>query len=285
MWRIYKHTLLISEHAGWSYIGQTCRSLEDRWGKNGEGYRPETYFGRVISKYGWSNFSHEIIEDNILSLEEANERESYWISYYHTWVDDPNCRGFNLDSGGNSHIPSSVSRLKNSLKQKGVKKSPQACLRMSQAKKGIHHTEEYNARLSKKMGGKDIICIETQKIYHGKCAAQRLTSIRHIDEVCCHYRETAGGYHWAYVDDLESQEKYKEFVNKDRSIKKLAKRKILCVEYDLIFESISEANRWCKNKFNCGLVLHRLPDGTLRKACGMHWKFIDDKNSRNITNN
>lgn len=46
------------------------------------------------------NFSHEIIEDNILTLGEANKREQYWISFYHTWINDPQCRGYNLTIGG-----------------------------------------------------------------------------------------------------------------------------------------------------------------------------------------
>jgi len=34
-------------------------------------------FGAVIEKYDWDNFTHEIIETNILTIEEANAREQY----------------------------------------------------------------------------------------------------------------------------------------------------------------------------------------------------------------
>lgn len=100
IWRIYKHTLLTDcEHKGWSYIGITRTTLKDRW-KNGAGYTKQSLFYNAIQKYGWDSFSHELLEDNILTKELAEEREKYWIEYYHTWYRDPECRGYNLLPGG-----------------------------------------------------------------------------------------------------------------------------------------------------------------------------------------
>lgn len=48
--------------------------------------------------YGIENFSFEIIEE--CPPQELNNREIYWISYYHTWVLDPQCNGYNLTNGG-----------------------------------------------------------------------------------------------------------------------------------------------------------------------------------------
>ena len=92
MYKIYKHTCKVN---GKSYIGQTSSTdiKNDRW-QNGAGYKQCTVFYRAIKKYGWDNFTHEIIEDNIETLEQANEREHYWIMHYHTWIDDPNCWGY-----------------------------------------------------------------------------------------------------------------------------------------------------------------------------------------------
>ena len=109
-WIIYKHTLIADgPYRGWSYIGQTCTSLERRF-KNGKGYLgrkadgsyQQPIFAPIIEKYGWENFSHEILEQNIKSLDLANKREKYWISHYHTWYKDPECRGFNYTPGGGS---------------------------------------------------------------------------------------------------------------------------------------------------------------------------------------
>ena len=78
-WKIYKHTNLIN---GKSYIGQTAQEdLNKRWA-DGHGYyakrknKNNTIFYYAILKYGWENFKHEIIEDGIKTLEEANEREA-----------------------------------------------------------------------------------------------------------------------------------------------------------------------------------------------------------------
>ena len=101
-WIIYKHTLLIGEHAGWSYIGQTSRVKPNQRWRNGNGYKNSYLFYNAIQKSGWDNFSHEIIEDNIQNLEKANERERYWINFYHSWKYDKQCAGYNLTPGGDA---------------------------------------------------------------------------------------------------------------------------------------------------------------------------------------
>lgn len=103
-WVIYKHTLIEDcEHYGWSYIGQTCTPTKIRW-KSGYGYtKNNQVFRSAIDKYGWDKFTHEIIEEGIQTLEEANEREKYWIAYYHTFIRDPECRGYNMTPGGGAH--------------------------------------------------------------------------------------------------------------------------------------------------------------------------------------
>lgn len=78
------------------YIGITSISPpEDRW-KNGHGYRHNEYFSRAIDKYGWENFQHQIIA-NDLTEDEAIEMEISLISEYNTT--DINY-GYNLTSGG-----------------------------------------------------------------------------------------------------------------------------------------------------------------------------------------
>ena len=78
------------------YIGQTCQKPEKRW-DYGCGYkRHNLHFYNAIKKYGWNNFEHIILED-CLSLEQANEREQYWIKYYNSNQEE---KGYNLTAGG-----------------------------------------------------------------------------------------------------------------------------------------------------------------------------------------
>lgn len=94
-WVIYCHTNKVN---GKKYIGLTHHSDDPnkRW-RDGNGYLGRTthhkIFAAAIKLYCWENFDHEILEDRISTLEEANDREKYWISYYHTYVGDPLCNG------------------------------------------------------------------------------------------------------------------------------------------------------------------------------------------------
>lgn len=69
--------------------------LKRRW-QNGQGYRNQSYFNNAIKKYGWDNFSHEVLAEN-LTQNEAYKLEQYYISLYKS-----NRRefGYNMSSGG-----------------------------------------------------------------------------------------------------------------------------------------------------------------------------------------
>lgn len=86
---IYKHT----SPSGKCYIGQT-KNYKRRCLKHN---LPNdcTSFYRSIQKYGWENFKHEILEEN-LTLEEANDKEVFYIEFYNSL--SPN--GYNLKVGG-----------------------------------------------------------------------------------------------------------------------------------------------------------------------------------------
>ena len=126
-------------------MGQSCldiNHIQNRW-KNEEGYINSTYFYNAIKKYGWDNFEHIILE---FEIEEKNidEREQYWISYYHTWLDDPLCWGYNLQSGGNKNKHhSDITKEKMKQSALGRKMSPESIEKMKIAKIGkkpLHFT-------------------------------------------------------------------------------------------------------------------------------------------------
>ena len=101
MWCIYKHTNKIN---GKVYIGQTCQGTDGRW-RNGKGYQSKSnnsIFWNAIKKYGWNNFDHQIIENNISTQEEANNREIHWIYFYRSYVGFVNSNGYNMTLGGHN---------------------------------------------------------------------------------------------------------------------------------------------------------------------------------------
>ena len=69
MQTIYLHKNKINNKV---YIGQTkCVNPNNRW-RNGTHYE-NTLFGKAIQKYGWDNFEHIILENNIETQEEAKQ--------------------------------------------------------------------------------------------------------------------------------------------------------------------------------------------------------------------
>ena len=95
-WTVYKHTNKIN---GKSYIGITSRKPEDRWGTNGYKYQSQKSkylcFSKAIQKYGWDNFTHEILFTG-LTKEDACKKEKELISFYNSKAPF----GYNLTDGG-----------------------------------------------------------------------------------------------------------------------------------------------------------------------------------------
>lgn len=80
---------------GKQYVGQTSRTLEQRWREHCSKSSQCTYLHHAIKKYGKENFKVEQI-DIALDQEELDYKESQYIKCYNTLA--PN--GYNLDTGG-----------------------------------------------------------------------------------------------------------------------------------------------------------------------------------------
>ena len=93
-WVVYKHT---SMRSGKSYIGLTKKSWTVRWQHHCHMARSGStfHFHRAIKLYGEDNWIHEILVNDIDTLEEAQVLEKYYIKKYDTFEN-----GYNMTLGG-----------------------------------------------------------------------------------------------------------------------------------------------------------------------------------------
>lgn len=215
---VYAHT---NKSNGKKYIGITSQKPKERW-KNGKGYKSQKRFYDAIKCYGWDNFIHEIIADN-LSKEDAEKLEQELIAFHKA---NDLAYGYNIENGGETH------KLSESQKQ-----------HLSKINTGKHHTEETRRKMSaahkgtgawlvgthssiecrKKMGEsrKGARNVRAKAVYQysldGDFVAKYdymeqvkerldIKSTSHISRCCIGLRKKAHGYMWSY--QLEEKAPY-----------------------------------------------------------------------------
>ena len=187
---VYIHTNKINNK---KYIGQTvfCDNPNIRW-QNGFGYKKQRSFWMAIEKYGWNNFTHEIVADN-LTKEKANELEMSLIKQFDTTNRD---NGYNVTAGGEGTL--------------GYHLSEETKQKISQRKKGKYcgennpnfgniYSEEVREKISQnRKDRKPVICVESNVIYTSMRKAEKQTGVsrKGISNCCIGKQDTAGGFHW-----------------------------------------------------------------------------------------
>lgn len=219
-------------------------SLEKR-AINGHNYKGSTHFYNAIQKYGWENFKGEILE-NVNTVEEANEKEKYYISLYNSTNQDI---GYNITSGGwNCKMAEETKRIiSNKAKEryKNPKNNPMY---------GKKHTKESLEKMKiKKQGinnpmyGKHLSDESKEKI-----------SQSHIGKK---------------IDNSYWTDEYRE--QHSKRMKENAKecsKKILCIEDNIIFNSITEAAKhYSVSVSTLSGHLH----GYQHTCSKKHFKFVD----------
>ena len=223
MYTVYQHKNKIN---GQMYFGITSRTPSERWGKNGSYYKTTSHFYSAIQKYGWDNFEHNILYQN-LTKEEACEIEKSLIKKYKT---QDRKFGYNILEGGQAtELPIEV-REKMSKAMMGNKNglghpcSEEKKKKISDSQKGRKFSEEHKRKLSeaakqrrvpcsqdkrKKLSQnypkqKRVYCVETDTIYRSvqECARQLHLYATNVSKVCRGIHQTTGGYHLKYYDDM-----------------------------------------------------------------------------------
>ena len=204
---IYKITNNIN---GKIYVGQTCRSLEDRMAEH---VRHSTIVvDKAIQKYGADNFTVERI-DVACDIDELNQKEQFWIQHYDCMV--PN--GYNQCVGGDNtvgfhHRSESRQRMSNKKKSQymgegnpffGKRHSDVSRKKMSDARKGLAHlTDEQVRNLRMSHHTVKVRNVETGEVFSSVKEAATAYDLKdtHITRVCKGKRKTTGGFHWCYEE-------------------------------------------------------------------------------------
>ena len=151
------------------YIGITSKTLADRFRK-GNGYNHNAHFKSAIEKYGWDNFEHVLVAED-LTYEDACEMEKALIKKYDSTNRE---KGYNISQGGEStrlgikHSEETKQKMRdNHWSTRGRSKLLGTHLpeyRIEQLKArcgelasfyGKHHTEETKQKISESNSGEN----------------------------------------------------------------------------------------------------------------------------------
>ena len=219
MYLIYCHVNKIN---GKRYVGYTSyiNNPNKRW-RDGLGYLNSHHkvFEAAIRKYGWDNFEHLILENNLMTLEEAKAREQHWISFYHTYVGDLECNGYNATKGGEGSKGRVVSDAEREYRRQiklGTKATEETKRKMSEARKGKPQnlTEKKLAQLeacgkalvkAARKKCRPVVCVETGERWASLTEAAIGIGVAETTiGACLHGRQkTVKGLHIKYENDVK----------------------------------------------------------------------------------
>lgn len=209
---VYKHT----SPSGKVYIGITCQKPENRWGRDGAGYKHSPHLMAAIEAYGWDSFTHEILAEG-LSREDAERMEVALIAEY----DSTNRkRGYNTDIGGSTgpkhsdetrqkigdanrrRVWSEESKRKLRAYKLTHPTSPETARKIGDANRGRRHRHESIEKIRTAQKKSPVMNLTTGEKYASVMEAARLCGLdpSKIVKVCKGKRKSHGGYRWAYEE-------------------------------------------------------------------------------------
>lgn len=231
------------------YIGITKQSCQDRWRKNGDGYKSQPKFYNAIQKYGWNNFEHIVLFKN-LSVEEASIKEQELIKQFDTCTN-----GYNTDLGG-----------------KITHHSQETIEKIRKAMIGKTHTQETIEKIKKAKRDYEIKvkCLETGVIYNSIYEAELQNGIdsSSIIKSCTGESYKAGGLTWRYADPKIA--KIYEIYTKNRKDK--TKKSVICLDNGKIYESATEAAKDV-NGYASNII--KVCKGKNKTSAGFQWAYYD----------
>jgi group I intron endonuclease len=228
---VYKITNKIN---GKVYIGKTKSNLNSRIAchkHEAKGYRTNQAIHKAIRKYGWENFTIEVVEDGIESLDFLNKQEMFYIQQYNSTNRN---FGYNLTTGGDGGH--GLSGDKSPL---FGKKNPQVALRNS-LKKGKSYAELYGEEKAQAM--RLAKSLESSKRSHSEASKEKMSLKR---------KEL-------WENGIYSSGEYKiKLSNRPQSRISKKKVKVFSPELNMTFESIAAAAKYINGSVgNISLVVN-----------------------------
>ena len=265
---VYKHT----SPSGKVYIGITSKRPERRW-NNGKGYSGNPYMSRAIAKYGWDQFTHDILAEN-LSKEDAEAMEVRLIAEYRSNNSD---FGYNADNGGSSPGRASAeTRRKMSEARKGHKVSEETRRKLSLSHSGVPLSQEHLAASRRASALRRGVPLPEETRH--KISEANKGRVKSPEE-CQHIRDAHLGKIFLSEDTKRKiSETKRNSPLTPRGANNPKARAVVCVETGEVFSCIREAadakrintarniGRSCKRGDRCG---------------GYHWRYYEDRTSKN----
>lgn len=145
MWIVYEH---VNKKNGFRYIGITHNNPKYRWGYRGHKYNDSPKFWRAIKKYGWDNFEHNILFEN-LTEQEAKEKEKELIC-----INKKLKISYNISDGGDG-VPGITGWNKGKhLSEEHKRKISESSIGKPCWNKGGHLSEEHKRKIGDANKGK-----------------------------------------------------------------------------------------------------------------------------------
>ena len=272
---IYKITNTINNKI---YIGQTRYTIQKRWTEHCSVYNKLDYpLYKAMRKYGQDNFIIEEIEQ--ISDELLNEREIYWIDFYHSYASLG--YGYNVTLGGEGNRLYEQKQIyemwDNGLciteisEQTGADRHVVTDILKSYKNYSIEESEKRGHEFLWSKRGRKVNQYDLKGNYiatfNSLMDAQRQTGVaqKNIFWVVSHKSYSAGGYQWKYIDD--------DFIITDISSKTIRQKQSviqLINGEEKEYESAAEAARQTGINATC---IRKVCQGKQNSAGGYMWKY------------
>lgn len=283
-YKVYAH---INKQNGKAYIGITNKlKPQYRWGIEGRGYKLQPKFYNAIQKYGWSEFEHCILAEN-LTKKEALDLETYYIEQYNSINN-----GYNILLHGINSYPKykSVFCVTTQTKYNSIKEAAldtntfpyriiQNCKGQIGPTKGYQWTywdeikncpHDIIPFISKPHPTTSIYCIEQKQFFNSVEEGAKFLGVDGSDlsKVLCKKRNGILGLHFIRSSEI-SEENIADTVRKKTG----KQQKVYCYENKQVYNSIEEASIFCNKTPQ---TIMKNCQGKLQSCGGYHFAYVKD---------